>query len=181
MKKLKELKKDELKNLFQNNNDFQNKIIENCYNTIQYMTDELNNELFVESSRQRGYRYHDNYMSFYFRLTDAEEFVNGLKDGIGDYFDESDKKEYEKMLKLADEYWNLESDDLYGEKGEKIYDALEESAKKVLLAIENLFHDIEEPTDDMIDEEIESALDYMGDYEVGDDGSINTHIEVIWR
>jgi hypothetical protein len=181
MKKLNEMTKDELKNLYEANRDFQNAINERCYDTLSFWQNDTLATIFVEKGRERGFRYYDNYNSFYYRLTDAEEFVKGLNDGIGDYFSESDRPVYEKMLKLADEYWNLESDDLYGDKGDKIYDELEETAKKVLQAIEDMLHAEEDITDDLIESEIESALDYMGEYELDDDGIIHTHEEIVWK
>ena len=184
MKKLKDLTAEERKQVLENNEKFRQVVYESCQQALNFMLDDLNSILFVEPNRSKGYRYYDNYNSFYFRLTDAEEFVNGLNDRIGDYFSESDRPVYEKMLKLADEYWNLEFDDLHGEKGEKIYNELEESAKKVLGAIENMFHDYEEPTDDMIDTELEYICgedSAISEYTIDDDGRIHTGREIVWR
>lgn len=181
MKKLNELTKDELKSLYEKNHDFQNAINERCYDTLNFWQEDTLQNIFTENGRERGFRYYDNYNSFYYRLTDAEAFVNGLNDGIGDYFSESDRPVYEKMLKLADEYWNMTTDEQLDEKGEKLYAELEESAKKVLQAIEDMLHADEDITDDLVESEIESALDYMGEYELDDDGTIHTHIEVLWK
>lgn len=181
---MKDLTTEEREQVFQNNEKFREVVYDTCYQTLNFMTDDLNSILFVEPTRSRGYRYYDNYNSFYYRLTDAEEFVKGLKDGIGDYFSESDRPEYEKMLKLAEKYWNLEADDLYGEKGDKIYEKLEESAKKVLQAIEDMFHGYEEPTDDIIESELEYICgedEVISEYTIDDDGTIHTGKEIVWR
>lgn len=181
---MKDLTAEERKQVLENNKKFRQVVYDSCYQSLNFMTDDLNSILFVEPNRSRGYRYYDNYDSFYFRLTDAEEFVNGLNNGIGDYFSESERLVYEKMLKLANEYWNMTTDEQLDDKGEKLYAELEESAKKVLEAIENMFHSYEEPTDDMIDTELEYICgedSAISEYTIDDNGTIHTGEEIVWK
>ena len=181
MKKLKELSLEELRKLYRENSDFQNALDEGLYEGLSFQAKDEYSIFFTKDAK--GFRYNDNYSSFYYTLTDAEAFVNGLNDDLDDYFDKETLPVYKKMKKLADKYWNMDYDEQLDEKGEKVYEELEEACKIVLSFIEKQLHCFEEITDDLLDSELEyimSGDSYMSDYET-DMEKIYFTKAIVWK
>lgn len=152
MKKLKELSVEELKNLYEHNEQFKNMIWEWAY--MGQM------ELQADEGRLLGievFDYHDHYSSFY--LTTPMHY--GAKDGRAvahkldrDYMTKENAELYDELNRLTDELENMEYEeyedkrDEYDEKIDELCDKLADGLTMQLRAYE-----------DVSDESIEYELD----------------------
>lgn len=169
MRRLEELSKDELHELINKNDEFKAQVYEWGYQAQMDMQEEQYKLMGADV-----FDYHDHYNSFY--LTTPTRY--GVKDGYSvahkldaDYLDDTARKIYEKLNKLADEWENMTTDEQdehsdYEERMGELSDALAE-------AITNDLRCYEDVTDEQIDNELEQiaeGMSYASDWET--DGTI---------
>jgi hypothetical protein len=151
MKTIKELTKEELKELLKKNREFENYIYERAYEDNMFYQGERMKELMGDAD---GIEINNHYTSFYFRLKDAQKFFNSVN---RNELDDEQRELYDNAKKLIDEYENLEADDLYGDKGEELYENIETECAKLMEKIEEELHGYETVTDD----DFENYLDFI--------------------
>lgn len=145
MKKLYELTKDELKKLYNTNTEFRQKVWLDIYDDHQSWQNDRYNEYFEENPR--GFKYNGHYNSFYYTLTDAEQFVASLRETACDYFfDTEAQKHFDKMFDLYNKWQNMTLEEQ--DENEEVYLKLETEAKYILKCIEDDLKSFEDITED---------------------------------
>lgn len=180
-KLLKNLSLGELKTLYDENKDFSHVVWETTYENNMFWQQEQSEELLGKDNR--GYSYHDNYSSFYFRLTDCEHFLNDLPESCRDYLPECYVELYDKAKRLLDKWENMTYDEQDEDEG--TYNDLEKTAEELLKAIEETLHEFEVITDDQTDDTLQAIIDdclSMSDWELLDDGkTIAQHTTTLYK
>lgn len=129
MKKLKELNDKELEKLFNENNDFHDYCINQAYENSMFCQESEANEMGISV-----FDYHDHYSSFYlstpmvYGVKEPEKIAGKLD---ADYMTPENAKLYKKLCKLTEKWENLEYDDLYGDKGEKLHNDMTDICDKL--------------------------------------------------
>ncbi len=163
MKKLQELTRDELKSLYGKNTEFRLAIDQFVYDENGLLSQDRYNEYFEKDAR--GFKYNDHYTSFYYTLTEAEEFVGSVKKTARDYFEEEAQKHFDKMFDLYEKWENMAWEEQ--DENEKVYLDLEAEAEYILKCIEDDLKSFEEITDDEVESVLDLIIDgvYMSDWE----------------
>lgn len=137
MKKLQELKEDELKNLLKNNDGVSQLVYDKVYEDAMEQQSFEYDEIFGENNKTISW--HSNYYSFYLRLEDAERFVGNIKDI--DYFTADNLTLYDNAKKLADEWEDMTYDEQ--QDNDDLYNRLKDACEKLLAGIEEQLHEFE--------------------------------------
>ena len=100
-----------------------------------------------------GLRYHDNYQSFFFTISDRDKFIRSMESSPYYYSDLPETKKAAAALDRLDamEYENKNYD--------RLDEWLDQQAVKLLHIYENDLHAYENPDQFMIDETLENMLD----------------------
>ncbi len=136
-----------LKKAMKNSSAFENMINEWVYDDMM----EQQRWLLDDLGGLKGCRYHDNYTSFFYTITDRKAFLEGLE-GRGLWCSEEAEKlaEKESIFQNMD-YENKQADNL---------DAwLDKKAAALLADIEESLHFYENPDQAAIDETLENFID----------------------
>lgn len=120
MKKLSELTEQELRDLFNDNCDFNDYCYEQAYQVaMDCQNDEFNN------MNAKVFDYHNHYTSFYL----STPVIYGAKEPEAvahkldrDYMTAENMALYDKLNELTDEWENMDWDEQQSDKGEKLYD-----------------------------------------------------------
>ena len=155
MKKLYELTKDELKKLYNANTEFRQKVWWNIYDDHMYWQNDRYNEYFEKDAR--GFKYNDHYNSFYYTLTDAEQFVGSLRETARDYFDTEAQKHFDKMFDLYNKWQNMTWEEQ--DENEEVYSELETEAEYILKCIEDDLKSFEDITEDDEENALQEIID----------------------
>ena len=168
MKKLNELSFDELKKLYNNNNDFSVLIYEKVYENNMFWQEDLYYQFFGKN-RDDGVKHNSHYTSFYLTISDAEKFWKNIRETLEtDYLTDEAKKVYESGVKIYEKWENMTWDEQEEDDGGTLWDEMETEAKKLLEYLESDLHQFENITDADIDNYLQAIIDdavYMGDFE----------------
>lgn len=170
MKKLKDLTAEELGALYKHNQQFANAVYEDAFQcNMDLQADEFSN------MGAKVFDYHDHYSSFYlttpmqYGVRNAHAIAHKLND---DNMSDKARYLYDELNKLADEYDNLEADEL-DERGDEVEERMNNVCDKLA---EQLTYDFRE-YENIDDSQIEATLDgiregwsYMADWET--DGTV---------
>lgn len=180
-KLLKTLSLGELKTLYAENSDFQYAVYDVAYENEMFWQNEWSNEMLGKDNR--GYSCHDHYTSFYFRLTDAERFVNDLPKSCRDYLPEDKTELFDRAKKLLDKWQDMTYDEQDANEG--LFTDLETTATELLDAIEQTLHQFENITDESIEQTLQAIIDdcsAMSEWELLEDGkTIAQHITKLYK
>lgn len=179
MKKLNELTLDELKELIKNNRELEEKVYEEAYENNMFWQGEWSKEML---GKDKGIRYHDHYMSFYYTIDDVETFLNNIPDTCRDYLDEEGQKIYDEVMKLFDEWQNMTYDEQ--DENEELYEKIENGATELLYNIETALHQFETISDDDVEGIlmcIADDMNYMGEWEVDNNRVVYQYITKTYK
>ena len=180
-KLLKTLSVDELKNLYDNNDDFQQAVYDDAWEDAMFWQSEWFNELLGKDNR--GYSYNDHYSSFYLSLTDAERFVADLPESCRDYLSTDKVELYDKAQRLLGKWQDMTYDEQDANEG--FFTELEVAATELLQAIEETLHEFEDINDGNTEQNLEKIADgcsYMSEWELLEDGkTIAQHITKLYK
>ena len=151
LKFLKDLSRDELKALYNNNNGFSNVVYDAALEQQAFISNIVFQDVFGE--RPEGFRIHDHYDSYYFALSDVEELCKTLDEREQGVLSEPLEQKIGKLLEERDAWEALDPDEVDEDVLDKTYNELEVHGKEVLAEIEGELHDIED--DISIDEVLE--------------------------
>lgn len=174
MKILNELTLDELRGLAKHNTQFADAVYDDAYENNMFWLKELSIEMLGE---RKGIRYYDNHSSFYFKLTDTEEFLGNLPDTCRDYLTEAGQELYDTAMKLKSEWDDMTYDEQ--QDNDEHYERMEDMAKGLLASIEDSLHKFESVSDDDIDGILDGIIDGiygMSEWKVDDDGVVYQEI-----
>lgn len=175
MKTLQELPIEELRELARKNQEFSNKVYEDAYaNNMDVLNDEFD---LVGAS---VFDYHDHYSSFY--LTTPTHY--GVRDGHAvahklndEYMSQISRALYDKLNKLADEYENLEADEL-DERGDDLEEQMSDVCDNLAEHLTSEFRAYENVSEDDFDNILRLIADgdyYMSEWET-DGTKVYEHI-----
>lgn len=151
LKHLKDLSRDELKALYNNNNGFSNVVYDAALEQQAFTSNMIFQDVFGE--RPEGFRIHNHYASYFFALSDVEELCRTLDEREHDVLSEPLEQEIDKLLAERDAWEALDPDEADEDVLDKAYNELEAHGKEVLAGIEGELHDIE--NDVNVDEVLE--------------------------
>lgn len=174
MKKIKELKIEELKKLYNDNKDFQSVVFDRCYENNMYWQAEEFKLMGAEV-----FDYNDHYSSFFLSTptiygSKAPEKVAGKLDA--DYMTEENAKLYKKLCELNAKMEDAEEWDEDREEYAEMTRVCDELAD----GLTEQFRAYEDISDEQIDEELEAILDgddYMGEWETDGEKIFETIIK----
>lgn len=181
MKKLKELKEEELKALYDNNSDFQQTILDRIYEDNMYIQSEEYKNMGADALE-----YNDYYSSFYLSTprvcgAKAPEKVAGKLDA--DYMTEENGKKYKKLCELIEKWENMTEDEQESDAGEALYneacDACDELADGLTAQFRE-FENVEDGQEYSIFELITDGGDYMSNWET-DGEKVFEHITKVYK
>lgn len=153
MKAIKELTKQELRDLLDKNKEFESYVWERAYQSNMVWQEERSKELLGEAD---GIKINNHYNSFFFSLSDARAFFGTIVEG-NIYYDEQ-KALYKQAEKMLAEYDNMTADET-DERGDEVWGEFEETCEKLMKLIEAELLDFENVSDGDIENEMEYLLD----------------------
>lgn len=181
MKKLYELKKNELKNLYQNNEEFASEVFEYAYgDAMTAQGDEF------DLLGAQAFEWHDHYSSFYLTTPKvyggkAPEKIAGALDA--DYMTPENAELYKIVCDKIDEWENMTYDEQQTEQGEKVYDDASDACDKLADGLTEQLRAYEEITDEQLDAVLDAIIDracYMDEWET-DGAKVFEHITKIYQ
>lgn len=180
MKTLQELSVDELRKLHDNNEQFEQAVLNEAYErNMEAQADEF------EAMGAKLFDYHDHYSSFY--LTTPQCY--GVKDGHaiankldGDYMSFKARGYYDELCELADKYDNMTCDELE-EQGVELDDKMNTVCDKLAEQLTEDFRTYETVEGEQIQQvldEIHDGWSHMSEWET-DGTTIYEHITKEYR
>lgn len=167
LKHLKDLSRDELKALYNNNNGFSNVVYDAALEQQAFTSNMIFQAVFGE--RPEGFRIHDHYASYFFALSDVEELCRTLDEREHGVLSEPLEQEIDELLAERDAWEALDPDEVDDGVLNKAYGELEARGKEVLAEIEGELHDIEDDVNvDDILEEIRNGEGGWSDWQTDD-------------
>ena len=136
-----------LKNAMELSSRFGNMVNDWLYDDLMDQQYWLGNDANID-----GLRYHDNYQSFFFTISDRDKFIRSMESSPCYYSDLPETKKAAAALDRLDamEYENKNYD--------RLDEWLDQQAEKLLHIYENDLHAYETPDQLMIDESLENML-----------------------
>lgn len=164
MKTLKDLTKEELRELYKNNKQFNSVVYELAYDDAMYWQG--------EEFKLMGavvFDYNDHYSSFYLSTprvygSKTPEKVAGELDA--DYMTPENSELYKKLCDKIDEWENMTTDEQEEEKGERVYDDACELCDKLADGLTEQFRAYENITEEQCEQVLDAILD--GNYSMSE-------------
>lgn len=154
MKSLKELSIRELKNLYDKNKSWQDKVDNEVLDEQLATQDRLCDDIFGEENRT--IKYHSHYNTFYLSITDQIEFPGSLnKDSLS----EEQADLLDECKKALEQYMSLSDEDQLSEKGDNLYEKLLKKNNKLLSMIEKDLHSYENISDEAVEDTLQRIID----------------------
>lgn len=166
MKRLKDLSKEELKNLYENNEEFRDLCINEAYNNSMSAQAQEGELLGVSV-----FDFHDHYNSFYLRTPEiygakTPESVAGKLDA--DYMTPENAKLYKKLCDLDKKYSNFDYEQLQTKKAEQIYDKMTEICDELADGLTDQLRAYEDVSEEQVLEDLslycEEGYGYMSEW-----------------
>lgn len=181
MKKLYELKKSELKNLYETNDEFSNAVYSYAYDDAMVAQGDEYDALGADV-----FEWHDHYTSFY--LTTPKVYGGKAPEKVAgnlnaDYMTPENAELYAKLCAKMDEWENMTTDEQEEEKGEQVYNDACELCDELADGITAQLRAYEEITDEQIDAVLDYITDnacYMSEWET-DGAKVFEHITKIYQ
>lgn len=152
-KYVKDMEKEEIKKILENNNDFYNLVYNDLYEQdLEWQGEEA--DLMFGKDHYKYIEIHDNYSSFFLTLKNWSAFLDNLD---RDYLNIKNADLYNEIMKLKKEYENIACDTIEEEnRYNELEDILEEKSKELLEACEDQLHEYEKGN-----YSIEDLIDYV--------------------
>lgn len=152
MKQLKDLNKEELKALYNNNHDFAETVDNSIYE--MNMQAQYDDSIAIFGEHNDTYALHDHYNSFYLTVEDAEKFAESIEDP--DYLNAENRKLYEETREMAEKWNNMDYDE-QDENGE-LYEQIAKKSQDLADGITEQLRAYERIDDAQVDEELDAIL-----------------------
>lgn len=179
MKKLSELNKEELNELYKNNGEFQSYVYEQAYERMMFEQEEE-----AKSLNTKVFDYHNHYTSFYlstpikYGAKEPERIAHNLD---ADYMTVENSELYEELNKLTDEWENMTYDEQ--EEHEELYDKMIEVCDNLAEGLTEQLRVYENPNEedilDMLDED--AAMGYYDNFSVDEDGKVYEETTKVYK
>lgn len=152
-KYVKDMEKEEIKKILENNSDFYNLVYNDLYTQdLEWQGEEA--DLMFGKDHYKYIEIHDNYSSFFLTLKNWSAFLDNLD---RDYLNIKNADLYNEIMKLKKEYENIACDTIEEEdRFNELEDILEGKSKELLEACEDQLHEYEKGN-----YSIEDLIDYV--------------------
>lgn len=176
-RQLKDLSEKELKELYENNHDIQERAWGDAYDCSMEQQ-----EMEAEGIGTDVFDYHDHYSSFYLTTpirygTKCPELVaHKLKDP--DYLTKDNAKLYKKLNDLIDKWDSMTYDEQQEEAGEQVYDEATKACDELAEGVTAQLRDYENVTDEhVLDDFLFNASEgYMSEWTINKEGVVTETI-----
>lgn len=179
MRKLKDLSKEELRELYRKNGAFQSYAYDQSYERMMFEQEEE-----ARALNTKVFDWHSHYTSFYlstpvcYGAKEPERVAHNL-DPV--YMTIENREFYEELNKLTDEWENMTYDEQ--EEHEEIYDRMIEVCDKLAEGLTDQLRQYERLEEDFVLEELEDdvAMGYYDNFSVDEEGKIYEETTKIYK
>lgn len=174
MKELKDLTREELKELYEKNSEFQNYAYERAYEQSMFCQEEE-----ARNMNTKVFDIHNHYNSFYlstpiiYGAKEPEKVAHNLE---ADYMLEENRKLYEELNKMTDEWENMTTDEQ--DEHEEIYEKMIEICDKLADGLTEQLRAYEDLEEEYVLEELyeEVELGCYDNFKVDENGIVYENI-----